>query len=196
MGDVWLARHGETEWSRDLRHTGLTDVPLTENGRRQAELLAPRLAGRDLGRVLTSPLSRARDTCALAGLGDRAEVRDELLEWDYGDYEGITTAQIRESRPGWLLWRDGCPNGEDAAAVGARADRLIADLREAGGDVALFAHGHILRVIAARWIGLGPEAGGRLKLSTGTLGMLGWERELAAIALWNDGSHIDGQTSP
>jgi probable phosphoglycerate mutase len=191
--EVVLARHGETEWSRSGQHTGRTDVPLTEPGIRHAELLGPRLSARRFVGVFTSPLSRAYETCRLAGLGDGAQVRDELLEWDYGEYEGITTQEIREGRPGWLLWRDGCPGGEDAQQVGSRVDRLIDELRGLDGDAALFAHGHVLRVIAARWVGLPPEAGGLLALSTGTLGVLGYEREVAVIRLWNDGSHLSEQ---
>ena len=188
--EVLLARHGETEWSASGKHTGRTDVPLTETGRRQAEELGLRLRGRSLAAVLTSPLSRAREPCRLANLGERAAVRDELREWDYGDYEGLTTAEIRESRPGWLLWRDGCPGGETAAQVGGRADRLIDELRGLGGDAAVFAHGHVLRVLAARWIELPPEGGGRLLLTTATLSVLGYEREVPVIRLWNDGSHL------
>src|SRR5215207_6435711 len=135
MAELLLARHGETEWSLNGRHTGRTDIPLTDNGRRRARALAPRLEERSFALVLTSPLQRAMETCRLAGLGDAAQVREDLREWDYGDYEGITTAQIRERAPGWSLWRDGCPNGEGAAQVGARADPLIAEAREAGGDV-------------------------------------------------------------
>jgi broad specificity phosphatase PhoE len=191
--EVVLVRHGETEWSRLGRHTGRTDVPLTDAGVRNAELLAPRLERRRFAAVFTSPLSRASETCRLAGVGDRAQVREELLEWDYGEYEGITTPQIRGARPGWLLWRDGCPGGEDVRQVGSRADRLIDELRVRGGDAALFAHGHVLRVIAARWVGLRPEAGGLLALSTGTLSVLGYEREVAVIRLWNDGSHLNRQ---
>jgi broad specificity phosphatase PhoE len=191
--EVVLARHGETEWSRSGQHTGRTDVPLTETGVQQAELLGPRLAGRRFEGVFTSPLSRASETCRLAGLGAGAQVREELLEWDYGDYEGLTTPEIRADRPGWLLWRDGCPGGEDARQVGARVDRLIGELREPDGDAALFAHGHVLRVIAARWAGLDPEAGGLLALSTATLSVLGYEREVAVIRLWNDGSHLGDQ---
>jgi broad specificity phosphatase PhoE len=188
--EVVLVRHGETEWSRSGQHTGRTDVPLTEAGIRNAELLAPRLERRRFAAVFTSPLSRASETCRLAGLGEKAQVREELLEWDYGEYEGITTQEIRERRPGWLLWRDGCPGGEDAQQVGRRADRLIDEVRRLGGDAALFAHGHVLRVIAARWVGLPPEAGGLLALSTGTVSVLGYEREVAIIRLWNDGSHL------
>jgi broad specificity phosphatase PhoE len=191
--EVVLARHGETEWSRSGKHTGRTDVPLTENGIRHAEALRARLEGRSFAAVFTSPMSRAAETCRLAGLGDAAQQRDELLEWDYGEYEGITTPEIRERRPGWLLWRDGCPGGETAAEVGARVDRLIAELRDLDGDAALFAHGHLLRVLGARWVELPPEAGAVLYLSTATLGVLGYEREVSVIRLWNDGCHLDGK---
>jgi probable phosphoglycerate mutase len=135
--------------------------------------------------VLTSPLSRAADTCRLAGFGDRAEAREELVEWDYGEYEGLTTPAIRERRPGWSLWRDGAPGGESPAQVGERADRLLAELRGLSGDAALFAHGHVLRVIAARWLGLAPRDGALLALSTATVSVLGWERETAVLRLWN-----------
>jgi probable phosphoglycerate mutase len=191
--EVVLVRHGETEWSRSGRHTGRTDVPLTEAGIRNAEMLAPRLQRRRFAAVFTSPLSRASETSRLAGLGEGAQVREALIEWDYGEYEGATTKQIREGRPGWLLWRDGCPGGEDARQVGARVDRLIDELRGLDGDSALFAHGHVLRALAARWIGLPPEAGGLLALSTGTISVLGHEREVAVIRLWNDGSHLSEQ---
>jgi broad specificity phosphatase PhoE len=180
-----LVRHGETEWSRTGRHTGRTDLPLTDAGRRNAEVLRASLSARPFALVLTSPLSRAVETCRLAGLGDSAETREELLEWDYGDYEGLTTAEIRERRPDWNLWRDGCPGGESPDDVAARVDRVIAEVRRADGDVALFAHGHVLRVLAARWIELGPEGGARLVLATATLSVLGWERETAAVRLWN-----------
>jgi broad specificity phosphatase PhoE len=183
--ELVLARHGETEWSRGGKHTGRTDLSLTEEGRVQAELLGTSLAGIRFERVYTSPLSRAADTCRLAGLDGAAEVREELLEWDYGDYEGRTTPEIREERPGWLLWRDGCPGGEMAADVGARADRLLTELDEVEGTVALFAHGHVLRVLAARWLGLGPEAGALLALSTATLSVLGYERETRVVRRWN-----------
>jgi broad specificity phosphatase PhoE len=183
--EIVLVRHGETEWSRDRRHTGRTDIPLTEEGRREAAMLRDALAGWRFARVLSSPLSRALDTCRLAGLGERAELSDDLVEWDYGEYEGITTAQIRERRPGWYLWRDGCPGGESAADVGRRADRAIAAIEGSDGDVALFAHGHTLRVLAARWLGLGPEAGALLKLDTGTLSALGYERETRVVTRWN-----------
>jgi broad specificity phosphatase PhoE len=183
--EIVLARHGETEWSRDRRHTGRTDIPLTDNGRRQAGMLREALAGRDFRRVLSSPLSRALETCREAGLGDRAELTGDLCEWDYGDYEGITTAEIRTRRPGWNLWRDGCPGGETAAGVGRRVDRVIDSLAGLEGDGAVFAHGHVLRVLTARWLGLGPEAGALFKLDTGTLSVLGYERETRAITRWN-----------
>jgi probable phosphoglycerate mutase len=190
--EVVLVRHGQTDWSLSGQHTGRTDVPLTGVGRRNAELLGERLAGREFTRVLTSPLSRAADTCRLAGLGERAERRDELLEWDYGEYEGRTTAEIREQHPGWLLWRDGCPGGEFAADVGARVDRVVEELRGEEGDVAVFAHGHLLRVLTARWLGLPPEQGTSFALSTAALCVLGWEREVPVMWLWNDTSHLGG----
>ena len=183
---LWLARHGETEWSRDLRHTGRTDIPLTAKGEEEARALREPLAAVDFDRVLSSPLGRARETCELAGLGERAELRDELLEWDYGDYEGITSEQIHEREPEWLLWRDGCPGGESPAQVGARIDSLIGEVLEGGADtVAIFAHGHVLRVLAARWIGLGPDGGQRLRLGTATLGRLDWEHDYRVIERWN-----------
>jgi broad specificity phosphatase PhoE len=183
--EIWLARHGETEWSRDLRHTGRTDIELTEKGREQARALARDLEGRDFERVISSPLSRALETCRLALPSRSIEPSDALLEWDYGEYEGLTTPQIRERRPGWVLWRDGCPGGESPAEVGARVDPLVAELLRARGDVALFAHGHVLRVLAARWLGLRPGDGALFALSTGTLSALGWERENAVVRLWN-----------
>lgn len=188
--EVVLVRHGETEWSAALKHTGTTDVPLTAAGREQAQRLGGALAGREFSRVLTSPLTRARDTCAAAGLGERAEVREDLREWDYGDYEGLTTAQIRARRPEWRLWRDGCPRGERAEQVGARADRVIAELRELDGDAAVFAHGHLLRVLAARWLGLPPQRGAQLGLSTASLSVVGWEREEPVLWRWNHAGHL------
>lgn len=183
--EIVLARHGETEWSVSHRHTGRTDLPLTENGRRQAQALGERLAGRSFGRVLVSPLTRAVDTCRLAGLGDRAETRPELQEIDYGDVEGLTTAQMREGTPNWSVWTHEIPGGESLADVGARLEPILAVMREADEDIALFAHGHVLRVLAALWIGLPPAGGARLALSTGTLGVLGWERENQVIRAWN-----------
>ena len=186
MPELLLARHGETEWSLNGRHTGTTDIPLTENGRSRARDLASRLADRSFALVLTSPMRRARDTCELAGLGERAQIRDDLHEWDYGDYEGITTAEIHERNPGWRLWRDGCPNGETAVDAGARADRLIAEARAAGGDVIFFGHGHMLRVVGARWVDLPPEDGGLLGLGTGALCTLGYEHDLPILTHWNE----------
>ncbi len=183
--EVVLVRHGETEWSRDGRHTGRTDVPLTDGGRAQAERLREALREWSITRVLASPLERAVETCRLAGEGDRAEPTAALLEWDYGEYEGLTTAQIRELRPGWNLWRDGCPGGESAADVGARVDPLVDELKESEGDVALFAHGHVLRILAARWVELPPEAGALFWLATATLSVLGFERETAVMRRWN-----------
>jgi broad specificity phosphatase PhoE len=192
--EIVLARHGETEWSRDRRHTGRTDIPLTDNGRRQAGVLGEALAGRDFARVQSSPLSRALETCRLTGLGDRAELTEDLCEWDYGEYEGITTAEIRQRRPDWYLWRDGCPGGETAADVGRRVDRVIESLAGPEGDAAVFAHGHVLRVLTARWLGLGPEAGALFKLDTGTLSALGFERETRVITRWN--APVTGAESP
>jgi broad specificity phosphatase PhoE len=189
---IVLVRHGETEWSASGRHTSFTDVDLTEAGRRAAEALGARLAGRDFALVLTSPRRRARDTCELAGFGDRAEVDDDLVEWDYGSYEGLTTPQIRESVPGWTVFDAPTPGGETAAQVGARTDRVLARAQAADGDVALFAHGHLLRVLAARWIGLPPEAGALLALGTAAVCELGFERERHVLWLWNDTSHLPG----
>ena len=183
--EVWLVRHGETEWSAAGRHTGTTDLPLTDRGRDAARAVAPVLRGHEFAAVLTSPLRRARETCELAGLAGSAEIVDDLREWDYGDYEGLTTAQIRESRPDWTLWRDGCPGGESADDVGARADRVIARLRTIDGDVVVFAHGHFLRVLGARWCGLQAQDGAILALDTATLCRLGWEREQAVVRVWN-----------
>lgn len=193
MPEIVLVRHGETEWSRDGRHTGRTDVPLTVTGQRQAEALAPVLAGWQFTRVLTSPLRRAADTCRLAGLGGSAEVRADLQEWDYGGYEGRTTAAIRSERPGWLLWRDGVPAGptpgERADHVGERVDPLVAELGASQGDVAVFAHGHVLRVLAARWLGLPAREGRLFALGTAAVSRLGWERETPVIIGWNQPSH-------
>ncbi|MBA2439213.1 MAG: histidine phosphatase family protein [Thermoleophilaceae bacterium] len=188
--EIYLARHGETEWSLNGRHTGMTDIPLTENGRRHAKALGARLAGREFAAVFTSPLSRAADTCRLAGLEDGAIERDELLEWGYGEYEGLTTVEIRETVPGWTVWSHETPGGETPAQVGARCDAMIEDLLQIDGDVACFGHGHLLRVLGARWIGVAPEKGANLALSTGTLSVLGWERVNRTLELWNDGSHL------
>jgi broad specificity phosphatase PhoE len=179
-------RHGATAWSRSGQHTGLTDIPLLDDGRAEARALAPVLAAHRFSLVLTSPLSRAAETCALAGLGDRAEVTDDLLEWDYGDYEGRTTDEIRLERPGWDLWVDGAPGGETVGAVGRRADRVIEAARGTDGDTICFAHGHVLRVLAARWVGLPPVGGRVLVLEAAALSVLGWEREVPVLARWNE----------
>lgn len=188
--EIWIARHGETEWSRTKRHTGRTDIGLTDEGRRQARALRQGLerfglGPGDFGRVITSPLSRAAETCELAGLGDRAERSEALLEWDYGEYEGLTSVQIRERHPGWILWRDGCPGGESPAEIGARVDPLVAELLQSKRNVALFGHGHVLRVLASRWLGLRPGDGALLALDTGTLSTLSWEHATAVIRRWN-----------
>jgi broad specificity phosphatase PhoE len=183
--EVVLVRHGETEWSRTGRHTGRTDIPLTQRGRREAQAVGAALRDRQFALVLTSPLERAAETCRLAGFGDRAVQRDELMEWDYGAYEGRKTLDIRKERPGWALWRDGVPDGETAAQVGARVDRVIAELRSIDGDVLLFAHGHLLRVLAARWLGLESDAGRLFALDPATISTLGYERETPVIRLWN-----------
>jgi broad specificity phosphatase PhoE len=184
--EVWLLRHAETEWSKAGRHTGRTDIPLTEEGRERARMLAPRLAAHEFAHVLSSPLRRARETAELGGLADRLQLRDELQEWDYGEYEGISTPEIRRERPGWWLWRDGAPGGETAEDVGARVDRVIEEVLQADGDTLIVAHGHVLRVLAARWMELHPSAGGRLALSTGALSVLGFEREVRVVWRWND----------
>jgi probable phosphoglycerate mutase len=188
---VILIRHGETEWSRELRHTGRTDVPLTAAGREQALLAGARLATNELTCVLVSPLQRARDTAELAGLRARAQVVDDLVEVDYGDYEGRTTLEIREERPGWDLWNDGCPNGEPLDAAGARVDRVLERVADLDGEVVLVAHGHILRILTARWIGLEARWGGAFPLQTGAMCRLGHERERRAILRWNATSHLE-----
>jgi broad specificity phosphatase PhoE len=185
-GEALLVRHAETQWSIDGRHTGRSDIPLTDEGRAAAKRLASRLAGLQFAAVLTSPLRRARETCELCGLGTQAQVREDLLEWDYGEYEGLTSVEIRAERPDWKLWRDGCPGGESPGQVGARADRVIAELSRTAGPVAVFSHGHMLRVLGARWIELGPAGGGRLGLSTGAICTLGHEHSARILTGWND----------
>jgi broad specificity phosphatase PhoE len=191
-GHVVLVRHGETEWTLSGQHTGRTDIPLTARGRREAQRLATRFAGHRFALVLSSPMSRALDTCRLAGLGEHVVVTDDLHEWDYGEYEGLRTADIRRERPQWLLWRDGAPNGETAEDVATRVDRVIDRARDAGGDVAVFAHGQVLRVLAARWVGEEPAAGAHYALSPASLSVLAWEREVPVIARWNDTGERDG----
>jgi broad specificity phosphatase PhoE len=182
---VYVVRHGETEWSLSGQHTGVTDIPLTENGRAVARRLQPILAEPSFTLVLTSPLSRARETCELAGLGGRAVLEPDLKEWNYGDYEGLTPKQIHAKAPGWMVFRDGCPGGETPAQVGARVDRVLARVRATPGDVALFAHGHVFRVLVARWIGLAPGAGQHFLLDTATLNVLGYYRDSPAVKIWN-----------
>jgi probable phosphoglycerate mutase len=183
--EVVLVRHGETEWSRDGRHTGRTDVPLTERGRSEAVAVGGELAGRDYALVLTSPLSRARETCRLAGFGNVAQVDDALVEWDYGAYDGLTTSEIRAERPGWTVWAGGVPAGESIDAVAERADAVIAEVQAATGAALLFSHGQFLRILAARWLGLDPAAGRLLALDPATVSVLGWEHEWAVIREWN-----------
>jgi len=184
-GRLFAIRHGETEWSLNGRHTGTTDIPLTDNGRRLATRLRPLLARTSFARVLTSPLQRARETCELAGLGESALVDPDLVEWNYGKYEGLTPAQIHATADGWLIFRDGCPGGETPAEIGERVDRVIARVRVVAGDVAVFAHGHVLRVLAARWLGLPPGAGQHFLLDTGTLNVLSYYRGVPALKTWN-----------
>jgi len=183
--EIWLIRHGETEWSLAGRHTGRTDIPLTANGRHQAEALRPVLAEKPFDRVLCSPLQRARDTCRLAGLERQAEPEPRLLEWDYGAYEGRTTADIRQGVPGWTVWTSPVPQGEDAAAVQRRVGSLLDELQQTPGRIALFAHAHVLRALAGCWIAGDARLGAHLVLDTASFGVLGHERESRAILHWN-----------
>jgi broad specificity phosphatase PhoE len=183
--NVFAIRHGETAWSLSGQHTGTTDIPLTDNGRRLAERMRPVLANEAFALVLVSPMQRARETCELAGLGDKAVIEPDLVEWNYGEYEGLTPKQIDDKASGWLIFRDGCPGGEAPEQVGARVDRVIARARAAEGDVALFAHGHVLRVLAARWLGLPAGGGQHFLLDTGTLSVLGYYRDVPAVRIWN-----------
>src|SRR5205823_4914670 len=189
---VYLARHGETAWSLSGQHTGLTDLPLTAHGERNARSLGERLKGMTFAAVFTSPLQRARRTCELAGFGGRAEVDRGLVEWDYGQYEGRRSIEIRQERPDWQLFRDGCPGGESPAQIGARADRVIERVRAIDGDVLLFSSGHFLRVLAARWLSLDPAAGRFFLLSTASLSAVGYEhnRSQPVIRLWNSTRHV------
>jgi len=190
---IYLARHGETAWSLSGQHTGRTDLPLTEGGERNARALGVRLRGVVFAKVFTSPLQRAAHTCDLAGFGNAAERDPDLMEWDYGEYEGRRTAEIHVERPDWQLFRDGCPGGESPAGIGARADRVVRQVRAVAGDVLLFSSGHFLRVLAARWLGLEPAGGRYLLLGTAALCILGYEHNLSepAIRLWNDTHHLD-----
>ena len=186
MAELWLVRHGETAWSLSGQHTGRTDIPLTPRGRQQAELLGRRLMKKTFALVLTSPLRRARETCELSGQGQSAISDDDLLEWDYGAYEGKTSAEIRKEVPGWTIWTGGVREGESADQVGERVDRVIARSLATDGDVALYAHGHVLRILAARWLGLAATGGRYLGLDTASLSKLGYERETRVLRAWNE----------
>jgi broad specificity phosphatase PhoE len=192
--DLFLVRHGETEWSRARRHTGRTDLPLSPVGEAEARALGQHLDGLEVDRVLSSPMRRATDTAALAGFGDRVERNDDLLEFDYGDYEGLTTAEIRAARPGWDLFRDGCPGGETVETAATRARKLLGSLSASGGRVLLFSHGHQLRILTACFLGLPPDTARHLFLGTACLSVLGTEHEWPAILLWNEqegsGAHV------
>ncbi len=190
---VYLARHGETAWSLTGQHTGRTDLPLTGRGERNARALGERLKGLKFGKVFTSPMLRARRTCELAGFGSGVEVDRDLVEWDYGEYEGRRTSEIRAERPGWQLFRDGCPGGESPEQVGARADRVLGRMQAVQGDALLFSSGHFLRVLAARWLGLEPAGGRFFLLSTASLSALGYEHDLTqpVICLWDDTRHVE-----
>jgi probable phosphoglycerate mutase len=182
---IWLVRHGETEWSKSGQHTGRTDIPLTAEGEHQGKALGRHLAGHSFALVVTSPLRRARDTCRLAGLNGAAEVSDDLLEWDYGIYEGRTTAAVRVEQPGWTIWTSPVPKGETVEQVGERARRVVARVDAAAGDVALFAHAHFLRILGACWIGLPAIHGRHFTLGTAAVSVLGYERETRVIQVWN-----------
>ncbi len=192
LPEIYLARHGETAWTISHQHTGRSDIPLTARGERNARSLGERLRGETFAKVMVSPLERARRTAALAGFGDRAEIAPDLVEWDYGPYDGRTTAEIRQENPSWSLFRDGCPGGESVQAVGTRADRVVAKLRATGDRVLLFGHGHFFRVLAARWLGLPPADARLLFLSTASLSVLGYEhsRDEPVVRLWNDVRHV------
>jgi broad specificity phosphatase PhoE len=183
--NLFAIRHGETAWSLSGQHTGTTDIPLTDNGRRLADHLRPVLAKEAFALVLVSPMQRARETCERTGLGKQAVIEPDLMEWNYGKYEGLTSQQVRAAAPGWLIFRDGCPSGERPEQVSQRVDRVIARARAAQGDVALFAHGHLLRVLAARWLGLPVLAGQHFLLDTGSLSVLGQYKEAPAVRIWN-----------
>lgn len=191
---IYLIRHGETEWSRSKQHTGRTDIPLTPKGEVEAKLLKNRLLDLKFKKVYTSPLKRALETCELAGYIEHAEKSDDLLEWDYGDYEGLTTQQIRQKVPHWSLFKNGVPNGETFEEIAHRADHILAIASQIPGNVALFGSGHISRVIGARWIGLSPQQAQLLALSTASVSVLGYEHEARVIECWNDTAHLRGQS--
>jgi len=193
--EVFLIRHGETEWSLNGRHTGSSDISLTENGRQVARRWQPFATTRTFDLVLTSPLQRARETCELAGLGERAETDPDLMEWNYGAYEGLTPKEIREKQPAWMIFRDGCPSGESPEQIGARVDRVIAKMRARAGNVAVFAHGHVLRVLGARWLGLPPSAGSHFLLDTATLSVLSSYHGVPAMKRWNAPLLPDGSAA-
>jgi len=190
---IYLARHGETAWSLSGQHTGLTDLPLTERGEQNARQLGKRLAGLKFAKVFSSPLQRAHTTCKLAGFGDQAVIDPQLVEWNYGDYEGRRTPDIHIDRPGWLVFRDGCPGGESPDQVASRADQIIQRVRAVNDDVLIFSSGHFLRMLAARWLGLAPVTGQNFLLSTASVSILSYEhnQSRSAILLWNDTSHLD-----
>ncbi len=192
LPEIWLARHGETEWTVTHRHTGRSDIPLTERGERNAVALGERLRGTTFTRVFVSPLERARRTADLAGFGSVGQIDPDLMEWDYGQYDGLRSDEIRQRRPGWSLFRDGCPEGESVAEIGARADRVAAVLRPLGGRVLLFGHSHFFRVLDARWLGLPPSGGSLFFLGTASLSILGYEHSAdePAVRLWNDVRHV------
>jgi probable phosphoglycerate mutase len=192
---IWLVRHGETEWSKSGQHTGRTDIPLTATGEQQGKALGRHLAGRQFALVLTSPLGRARETCRLAGFSGDAQVTDDLLEWNYGIYEGRTTAAVRAEQPGWSIWTTTVAQGETVEQVGERARRVIERADAVAGDVALFAHAHILRILAACWMGLPPIHGRNLTLSTASISVLGYERETRVLQIWNQDWRLAVETS-
>ena len=192
---IWLVRHGETEWSKSGQHTGRTDIPLTATGEQQGKTLGRHLAGRQFALVLTSPLGRARETCRLAGFSEGAQVTDDLLEWNYGIYEGRTTAAVRAEQPGWSIWTTTVAQGETVEQVGERARRVIERADAVAGDVALFAHAHILRILAACWMGLPPIHGRNLTLSTASISVLGYERETRVLQIWNQDWRLAVETS-
>lgn len=193
---IWLVRHGATEWSDIGRHTGHTDLPLTDTGWMHADAIRRRLEGRSFALILSSPLCRALDTCRRAGFGDDAQLSNDLMEWDYGDYEGRRTVDIQKERPGWSLWRDGVPNGETLDQVSLRAERVLRQASAIDGDIAVFSHGHLLRVLNALWLGLSPTAGRLFKLGTGAISVVGFEHDQHVVERWNDSHHLADLNRP
>ena len=192
---IYLIRHGETEWTLSGQHTGSTDIPLTKNGENQAKLLGDRLRGHAFQTILASPLQRAQQTCAIAGLLKTAQIDPNLVEWNYGDFEGMTSAQINKMQPNWSIFSNGAPNGESVADIGKRADKVLAKIQSLHGDVALFSHGHFLRALAARWLQLPAQDGRLFALFPGSLSILGFEKNTQVLFLWNDTSHINSHHS-